>query len=219
MAIETGNNEVVHRATSFQIRKIAMSDQSSPTDKSKAHLGAVCRDKYQQVYLVDEECCKAANWGHNNEVDRMVTKVVVQQQLQSHAAWRSQCELPITTDWKICSPEHAETLKRARTEQAHLNMICKSILGNHMCYMSMNETTCNGLIRLTATPDAGSRSSHHCQVMSTRSTTLVNSVNHLRRDRWTTSVVLDGGSDAVWVLEWRYGGIEVRGWEAQEMGQ
>jgi hypothetical protein len=55
--------------------------------------------------------------------------------------------------------------------------------------------------------------------MSGSSTTLTNSENDLRRDTRTASAVQDGKLDTVGVREWRYGGIEVRGSEAEEMGQ
>jgi hypothetical protein len=41
------DGEVVDGATNFQKREIAMSDQSSPTNKSKAHAEAVYRDMHQ----------------------------------------------------------------------------------------------------------------------------------------------------------------------------
>ena len=54
----------------------------------------------------------------------------------------------------------------------------------------------------TATADAGSGSSHRCQVMSGSSTTLTNSDNDLRRETRATSAALDGRSDAVGIREW-----------------
>jgi len=51
MAIDNPyGDEVVDGATNFQKREIAVSDQSSPIDKSKAHLKAVYRDTHQKVY-------------------------------------------------------------------------------------------------------------------------------------------------------------------------
>ena len=55
--------------------------------------------------------------------------------------------------------------------------------------------------------------------MSGSSTTLTNSNNDLPRDTQATSVVLDGCSDAVWVREWRNGGIEVRDLGAEQSYQ
>jgi hypothetical protein len=40
---------VLDEATNFQKREIAMSDQSSPTNKSKAHLEAVDRNTQREV--------------------------------------------------------------------------------------------------------------------------------------------------------------------------
>jgi len=44
------DGEVVDGVTKFPRREKAMSTWSSPTDKSKAHLEAVCRDTHRQVY-------------------------------------------------------------------------------------------------------------------------------------------------------------------------
>jgi hypothetical protein len=49
MAIDNRFEEVVDGAMNFQKREIAVSDQSRPTDKSKANLEAVYPDMYQQV--------------------------------------------------------------------------------------------------------------------------------------------------------------------------
>jgi len=51
MAIDNpDDDEVVAGATNIQKREIAVSDQSSPIDKSKAHLKAVYRDTHRKVY-------------------------------------------------------------------------------------------------------------------------------------------------------------------------
>jgi len=92
------DGEVIDRATKFQKREIAMSTQSSPTDKSKAHLEAVCRDTHRQVYpevlltsdeyakrqvyQVDQDSTEAAyreqpwSWpdGHWSGLPKMITK-------------------------------------------------------------------------------------------------------------------------------------------------
>jgi hypothetical protein len=50
MAIDNQlDGEVVDGATNFQQREIAVSDQPSPTDKSKAHVEAVNRNTQRQV--------------------------------------------------------------------------------------------------------------------------------------------------------------------------
>jgi hypothetical protein len=76
MAIDNRYEEVVDGATNFQKRETAVSDQSQPTDKLKAHLEAVCRDTHgqvyqevlptsqkfaeRQVYQVDQDCAEAS---------------------------------------------------------------------------------------------------------------------------------------------------------------
>jgi len=50
MAIDIRYDEVVDGATNFQKREIDISDQSRPTDKSKAHQETVYRDTHRQVY-------------------------------------------------------------------------------------------------------------------------------------------------------------------------
>ena len=55
-----------------------------------------------------------------------------------------------------------------------------------------------------APTDAGSGSSHRCQVMSGSSTTLTNSDNDLRRDIRATE--MDGQMSIGSVWKWRYGG-------------
>jgi len=57
---------------------------------------------------------------------------------------------------------------------------------------------------LTATNDAGSGSSHQCQIMSGSSTTLMNSDNGLHRDIRATG--MDGWRSMGWVRKWRYRG-------------
>jgi len=74
----------------FKNREIAVCTRSIPTDKSKAHLEAVCRDMqrqvYQevlstsqkcaerQVYQVDQDSTKAAYRECNLKMDQMVTE-------------------------------------------------------------------------------------------------------------------------------------------------
>jgi hypothetical protein len=62
MAIDNRyDGEVVDGATNFQKREIAVSDLSSPTDKSKAHMEAVYRNTYREVYReVDQDSTEAA---------------------------------------------------------------------------------------------------------------------------------------------------------------
>jgi len=114
-----------------------VSDQSRPTDKSKAHLEAVRRHTHQQVYQevlptsqkyaerqvyqVDQVPTEAARREGNHEVDQMVTEADFQRRLPS------QCHLPMTTGCKIDSPEHAEALHRAQTALAHLNLVTITI--------------------------------------------------------------------------------------------
>jgi len=112
--------------------------QRSPTDKSKAHLEAVCRDTHRQVYQevlptsqkyadrhlyqVDPDSTEAAYRERNHDVDQMVTEADFQRRLPSH------CHLPMTTGCKIYSPEHAEALHRAQTALARLNLVSITIL-------------------------------------------------------------------------------------------
>ena len=122
MAIDNQyDGEVVDGATKFQKREITMSTRSSSTDKSKAHLEAVCRDTHRQVYQevlptsqkyaerqvyqVDQDSTKAAYRERNHEVNQMVTEADFQRRLPSQAAPTSQCHLPMTTGCKIYSPE------------------------------------------------------------------------------------------------------------------
>ena len=98
----------------------------------------------------------------------------------------------MTTGCRIHSTEHAEALHRAQTALARLNLVSITILEELMCYVSTNGTTRNSRIQLTAPTDAGSASTHRCQVMSGGSTTLMNSENDPRRDTRATSAVLDG---------------------------
>jgi len=123
-------------------------DQSSPTDKPKAHRDAVYRDTNAQV---DQDSTEAANRERNqkstdkstkrstkillkppiksnNEVDRMVTKADMQRRLPRHAASTSQCHFPRTTGCKIYSTEHAEALHRAQRAQMHLNLVSITIV-------------------------------------------------------------------------------------------
>ena len=66
----------------FKRRELAVSDQSSPTDKSKAHQQAVYRDTHRevyrevdrQVYQVDQDSTQAVNHERTYEVARMVTE-------------------------------------------------------------------------------------------------------------------------------------------------
>jgi hypothetical protein len=76
MAIDNRYEEVVDGATNFSKREIAVSDQTRPTDKSKAHLEADYRDTHRQgykevlptsqeyterqVYKVDQDATEAA---------------------------------------------------------------------------------------------------------------------------------------------------------------
>jgi len=58
MATDNRYEEVVDGAMNFQKREIAVSDQSRPTDKSKAHQETVYRDTHRQVYQeVDRQVC------------------------------------------------------------------------------------------------------------------------------------------------------------------
>ena len=58
MATDNQYEEVVDGATNVQKREIAVSDQSRPTDKSKAHQETVYRDTHRQVYQeVDRQVC------------------------------------------------------------------------------------------------------------------------------------------------------------------
>jgi hypothetical protein len=118
MAIDKRYEEVVDGATNIQKREIAVSDQSSTTDKSKAHLEAVCRDTHQQVYQVDQDSTEAAR---TYEVDRMVTEADFQRPLPS------QCHLPRTTGYTIYSREHADALHRAQTALARLDLVSITI--------------------------------------------------------------------------------------------
>jgi len=80
MAIDNRyDREVVDGATNFQKREIAVSDQSSPTDKSISHQEAVYRDTHREVHRevyreVDQDSTEAAYRECNDEVDRMVTE-------------------------------------------------------------------------------------------------------------------------------------------------
>jgi hypothetical protein len=129
MAIDNRSDEVVDGVTNFQKTEIPVSTRSSPTDTSKAHLEAVCRDTHQQVYQevdqqvyeVDQDSTGAACRERNHEVDQMVTKTDFQRRLPS------QCHLPMTTGCKIYSPEHAEVLHRAQTVLARLNLVSITI--------------------------------------------------------------------------------------------
>jgi hypothetical protein len=121
----------------FQKREITVSTRSSPTDKSKAHLEAVCRDTHRQVYQevlptsqkyaerqvyqVDQDSTKATCRERNHEVDQMVTEADFQRRLPS------QCHLPKTTGCTIYSTEHAEALHRAQTALARLNLVSITI--------------------------------------------------------------------------------------------
>jgi hypothetical protein len=120
MAIDN-RYEVVDGATNIQKREIAVSDQSSPTDKSKAHLEAAYRDTHRQVYQVDQVPTEAACRERNHEVDQMVTEA------DFHRRFPSQCHLPMTTGCKIYSPEYAEALHRAQTALARLNLVSITI--------------------------------------------------------------------------------------------
>jgi len=98
MAIDNRCEEVIDGATNFWKREIAVSDQSWPTDKSKAHLGAVYRDTHRhgykevlltsqeyaerQVYQVDQDSTEAAYreqpWGrpdgHQSGLPKTITE-------------------------------------------------------------------------------------------------------------------------------------------------
>jgi hypothetical protein len=49
------DGEVMDGATNFEKGDIAVSDPSSPTDKSNAHLEAVYQDMHRHVYQVDHD--------------------------------------------------------------------------------------------------------------------------------------------------------------------
>src|SRR5882757_2064896 len=73
------DGEVVDGATNFQKREIPVSDQSRPTDKSKAHVEAVYRNTHRQVdqevsQEVYQDATEAAYRERNHEVDRIVTE-------------------------------------------------------------------------------------------------------------------------------------------------
>jgi len=126
MAIDNHyDGEVIDWATKFQKREIAVSTQSSPTNKSKDHLEAVYRETQRQFYNeldrevyqeVDHDSTEAAYPEHNNEVDQMVTDADFQRRIPS------QCHLPMNTGCTIYSTEHAEALHGAQTVIAHLNL-------------------------------------------------------------------------------------------------
>jgi len=84
MAIDNPyDDEVVDGATNFQKREIAVSDQSSPINKSKANLKAVYRDTHRKVYWVNQDSTEVAYRERNHEVDRMVTEADFERRLPS----------------------------------------------------------------------------------------------------------------------------------------
>jgi len=61
------DGEVVDEGTKFQKREIAVSTRSSPTDKSKAHLQAVCRDTHRQGYKEVQPTSQKPTWKQSAE--------------------------------------------------------------------------------------------------------------------------------------------------------
>jgi len=124
----------------FKKGEIAVSDQSNPTDKSKAHQEAVYRhaprvyrEVDRQVHLVDQDATEAAYRERNNEVDRMVTEADFERRLPNQDASTSQGRVPMITGCKIYSTEHAEALHRSQTAQARLNLVSMTILEKLTC--------------------------------------------------------------------------------------
>jgi len=77
MAIDNQyDGEVVDEATNFQKREIAVSDLSSPTDKSKAHVEAVYRNTHQEI---DQEAYR--------EVDQDSTEVTYRERPMKSTGW------------------------------------------------------------------------------------------------------------------------------------
>jgi len=73
------DREVVDGATNFQKKEIAVSDHSSPTDKSISHQEAVYRYTHREVNRevyreVDQDSTEVEYQQGNDEVDWMVTK-------------------------------------------------------------------------------------------------------------------------------------------------
>jgi len=101
MAVENCYDDIIDRAMDFQKREIAVSDQSSPTNKSKALLETVYWDRHQQVcQVVDHDSTDATYWVPNHEVDQMVTESDFQRRLPPLAASTSQFHLPMTASSK-----------------------------------------------------------------------------------------------------------------------
>jgi hypothetical protein len=91
MAVDNGYNEVVDGATNFQKREIAVSAQSSPTDKLKAHQEAVYRDTHREVY---------------REVDRQAYQI---DQDSTDAAYR-ECAPMKSTGWSLNRTSNYESM-------------------------------------------------------------------------------------------------------------
>jgi len=68
MAIDNQyDGEVINGATKFQKREIAVSTQSRPTDKSKAHREAVYRDTHRQGYKEVQPTSQKPTWKQSAE--------------------------------------------------------------------------------------------------------------------------------------------------------
>jgi len=182
----------------FKKREIAVSDQSSPTNKSKAHQQAVYWDTHRevyrevhwQVYQVDPDSTEAVYRESTYEVNRMVTEADFERRLPSTADYRQQDILYRACGSTAQSSDSASALvlgKYNHPREAYVLDIDEWDVVDAYDWR----------LRRMRQRKLPSMPGHERKL----STTLMNSDNDRRRDA-------SYGSDGRWTMvrKWRYGG-------------
>jgi len=110
-------------------------DQSSPTDKSKAHQEAVYRDTHWdvdrevdwKVYQVNQDSIEASFRERKHDVDRMVTEADFQRRLPSQAASTSQCHYRLQDIFYRACRSTAQSSDSARTLELGKYNHCREV--------------------------------------------------------------------------------------------